>query len=418
MPAHTQTLRPSSAKAALAAFGILLAGAAWADGEPSMFTLSGYGTLGAVYYDRPGVQYRRDMSQHIGTQSKEVSFLPDTMLAVQLTARPSDRLEAAVQMVSRNAVEHNYRPETNWAYVRSKPIEELALRAGRLGGDMFLQGDSSEIGFANLSIRQPLYFYPHIYDGVDAEVTQPLGPGLMRVKAMAGHLVGKLITTNQPVYNIDGSRVVGGMAEYSQAGWTARLSTGRIVYKHEFEEAGRQALVAALAYVPNRADILATATMENRSLHYYSADLSYDSGALRGCVSFVQTVSDHWQDQNQFNLKLGYRLGKFTPYAGYHKNWTNRSTLPTGIPWGLSPATDMLNVAMEGVQGAFKRNDSDTLVGVRYDATRNTAFKVQADLFRYQDSFEIYDPQQFATRFADRKWRTLPMLSAALEFVF
>lgn len=409
----------TASRTTLAALGgLLLAAAAWAGEDDSLLSLSGYGTVGAVYHDRAQVEYRRDTSQHLGAKGKDVSFLPDSMLAVQLTARPSDRLQAAVQMVSRNAAEHNYHPETAWAYVKFKPSEELSLRAGRLGADMFLQGDSTEIGFANLSIRQPLYFYPRTYDGVDAEWSQPMGAGLVRVKAMAGHMMGKVITSNQPPYDVDGSPIVGGMAEYSQAGWTARLSTGRLVYKHEFAEPGRSALATLLSYVPNGAEIMAGVTMKDRPVRYYSADLVYDSGNLRGSASFVKVVSTGWQDQNMFNALLGYRMGKYTPYVGFHQSFTNRRTVPSGIPWGLSAPTDTINAAVEGVQGAFKQNERDLTLGVRYDISRTLAAKLQADLIGYRDSHSIYDPQQFSERFADRKWRRLSLVSAALEFVF
>lgn len=386
------------------------------DGAP-LFSLSGFGTLGAVYHQRDGVEFRRDISEPRGVKAHHLGFAPDSMLGVQLTARPAEQLEATVQAVSRQAIEVDYQPQISWAYVKYRPSEDLALRAGRLGIEMYLQGDSAEIGYSNLPIRQPIIFYPRSHDGVDAEFAHPLGAGVLRLKGAVGQTVGKLRSGNASAYDT-GGRLWLALAEYTESGWTGRVSAGRLTVDDELAGTDYQRLVDALALAPNGADIVAAVSMRRRRTDFLSLAMAYDAGPLQGAAGISRMASDNWADRYAFYAYGGYRLGQWTPYALYALQRTERGIVQTGIPGGLSAATDALNQAAALAQGAVKINQSDLGLGVRYELSRNSTLKFQVDRIRYRDPESLVDAALLAQPYENRKYRELSLLSVALEFVF
>lgn len=388
----------------------------WAQDGESVVSVSGFGTFGAVYHDLDGVEFRRDISQPVGVKAHQLSLDTDSMLGLQMTVRPSAQLEATVQLVSRNAIDVGYRPQFTWAYVKYKPTEDVALRAGRLGIETFMQGDSTEIGYANLQVRQPVLFYPRTYDGMDLELLRPLGAGTVRLKGTAGLLVGKLLSVN--TYDSKGSPLWSALAEYAQGAWTGRVSAGKYTLKNESSATQLDMLRSALSMTPNGAEINAVMSMKDRALNYTSLILAYDSGPLQGFVGLSQIASPGWATLHALHSFVGYRIGKFTPYAGYSRQTADRDTIATGIPSGLSSATDTLNQAAALAQGALKTNESGLTLGVRYDISRNTSIKFQVDRILYQDPKSIIDPSLFLSDYESRGTRDLRLISLALDFTF
>jgi hypothetical protein len=385
------------------------------DREP-LFSVSGFGTLGAVYHERDGAQFRRDVAQPSGAQAYQLSTDVDSMLGVQITAHPTPQFEATLQVLSRNAIERAYLPQVSWAYAKYKPSEGVAIRAGRLGLEMYMQGDSAEIGYANLLMRQPMVFYPRTMDGVDAEYVHPLGDGTLRLKGMAGSMLGKLTYTD--LYDAAGSRMWGALAEYAQGSWTGRVSTGKLTLNRELTGVQLDALKTALTMAPNGAAIVSSLSMQNRPLNYTSLALAYDEGPLQGMASYARISTPQWQDQQIFNAQLGYHIGKFTPYVGYAVTRTNKSLIATGIPSGLSPQTDALNLGSDLAQASFKNNQLDLAIGLRYDLSPNASLKFQANRIFYHDPGSITDVNLLTTNYLNRPTRGMSLLSAALEFVF
>jgi len=390
--------------------------AVWAQDSDSMVSISGFGTLGAVYHELDGAEFRRDVSQPNGAKAYQLSTDTDSMLGLQATVRPSTQFEATLQLISRSTIDSNYLPQVSWAYAKYKPSEGAAVRVGRLGLEMFLQGDSTDIGYANLLVRQPMVFYPRTMDGVDAELTRPLGEGTLRLKAMVGAAVGKLTYTDP--YDTGGSHIWGALAEYSKGSWIGRVSSGQLTLNRELSGVQLDALKAGLAMTPNGAAVNSALSMQNRTANYSSLALAYDEGPLQGSASYVRIASQGWQDQQVISTQLGYRIGKFTPYAAYATARTDRSIIATGVPSGLSPMTDALNQGAALAQGSFKNNQSDLALGVRYNISRNASLKLQADRISYQDPGSIIDANLLTTDYASRPTRTMSLLSVALEFAF
>lgn len=396
--------------------GVLSAPVQAAEGEDGVVAFSGFGTLGAVYHNADGVQFRRDIGQAGGADSGKLSFAQDSMLGVQVNVRPNEKFEAMAQVVSRLDVNNTFTPQLTWGYLKYKG-DDFSARVGRMALELYLQGDSAEIGYANLLVRQPIIFYPRTYDGVDIETTRLLGEGTLRLKGLVGVTRGKLVSAGDP-YDTSGSRIWGALAEYSQGPWTGRVTAGRLTMKSELSGPQTDPLLAALSATPNGADIMGVVSMKNRPIDVRALALGYDSGPLQGVVSYSVLKSPHWQPQRLFFAHAGYRIGKVTPYAGYTAERMGRSFVPTGIPYGLSPATDQLNQAASWAQTGAMTNQTDFILGARYDFAKRMALKLQLDRIRYQDPASLQDASLLTAPAETLGYKGINVLSVTLDFAF
>lgn len=381
-----------------------------------LFSVSGFGTVGAVYHNEPDIRYRRDVAQGSGVAEGSLSFKPDSMLGVQLDAQPGRSVGATVQVVSRLTAEDDYKPELTMAYLKFSPAEDVSVRLGRMILESYLQGDAAEIGYANLSIRQPIIYYPRSFDGVDAEATYPLASGILRVQGSAGWAQGKTFPSDE-LYDTAGSRIWGSGAEYARNGWTGRFYVSRL--KMNDEAANLQPgepLPAAMALAPNGARILERMSVAERALTLKSLALVYDSGPLRGLASYSTITSSGWPTRRIFYVNMGYRCGNVTPYVSYASQRSSRDIVPTGL--ASSAGFDAIIQGSAVAQSALMINQSDLALGARYDFAERMALKLQVDHIRYRDPESILDASLSAISVESRGWRSFNLLSIALDFVF
>ncbi len=390
-----------------------------AEGEAgdAPFSLKGYGTLGAVYHNAAGVEYRRDISQAVtGVNAGSVRFRQDSMLAIQADTREVNGWSASLQVVSREDADNDFTPQLSMAHVKCRSGDYL-VRAGRLIIETYMEGDAAEVGYANLMVRQPLIFYPRYMDGVDAEFAHPVATGLLRIKGLAGKAVGRSVSDNGK-YDISGSRLYGIGAEYGAGSWAVRGVTARMEMKNEIAEmaAGGQ-LSNALQSVPNRAALQDVLTMQ-RVLNVSTFEAAYDANGLQSHAGFTVTRSAGWSDKYSMFVNAGYRMGAFTPYTSYATSHAARAFIGTGIPDGLTSQADKLNQAVRVAEAAHLVNQTDLSIGVRYDFMRNKALKFQWNHIRYQDPENIVDTNLAAGDVAARGFKAMDLYSVVLDFVF
>jgi hypothetical protein len=377
-------------------------------------TLSGFGTLGSVYHNESGVKYRRDISQSTdGAAASQLSFAHDSMLAVQIDAKAQSHFKSSLQIISRQNVYGNFAPDVSMAYLKYQDGDSF-VRLGRTNIEIYMQGDAAEIGYANLPVRQPIIYYPRAINGLDAETTQAMGDGFVRIKGIAGLVSGKLIAPS--LYDAEGSRCIGALMEYARGAWTGRFAVGEMTLKNELDT--MPALTTALAFAPNKGKLINTFSMRDRAINNKMLGISYDAGSVQGGAGYTLISSHDWEDQNLLYAYAGYRIEHVTPYISWSSARTSRNFTATGIPNGYSAQTDALNLAMTNGQSGFFLNQSDIAAGTRYDFAHNMALKLQVDYLRYQDPYSIVD-SSFSTSSAESRGdKTLILYSAALDFVF
>lgn len=81
-------------------------------------SVSGFGTIGAIYHKLDGAEFRRDISQPYSVVAYRVSFPPDFMLGVQFDTNFSAGMSATLQLLLRDYVEDIYKPQVSMAYLK------------------------------------------------------------------------------------------------------------------------------------------------------------------------------------------------------------------------------------------------------------------------------------------------------------
>lgn len=387
--------------------------------DESGWSIKGFGTLGAVYHDRAGVNFRRNISQAQGAEAGRVSLAPDSMLGLQVSAQWGPQWQAAVQLASQDSLDRDYRPGVSWGYVRHAFREDAAWRVGRLGIEMYSQGDGDAVGYASLAVRPTATFYPSTMDGVDVEITRALGEGTARFKAAYGWVRGRLQSGGYNPYSLNGSRFAVVMADYAFQPWTLRVGLGQQKTRHESSTPDLERLRNALMGIPpNGPEIVERSLMRGRRINYLSASLSYDEGPVQAAANYVSWRSSGWALQHVLYGHAGYRIGKTTPYMTFQWQKARRDTVPTGIPQGLSTMGDQLNEGAALVQAASRANLWGLGLGVRHELTSRSALKLQWDHIWYRDPNYIADQALMAQSYAGRTPKRLNLLSLAWEFVF
>jgi hypothetical protein len=97
-----------------------------------------------------------------------------------------------VQWVARNHAGAFFEQNLEWAYLRWRPWNDLDLRVGRLGLDVFLLSDYRNVGYAYPWMRPPQEFYaplfPYHLDGADIAQRFHLGEGFLTLKSSVPQL--------------------------------------------------------------------------------------------------------------------------------------------------------------------------------------------------------------------------------------
>lgn len=386
--------------------------------ETSTVSLNGFGTLGAARSSSRDAGYVRELSQPHGSAGKWQGEL-DSLFGLQANWQATDTLTFIAQGISRYHLGSSYAPELMWAFARWEPTGSTSLRIGRLATDFYLYSDSRQVGYTYLTVRPSTDFFgvlpfSHI-DGGDAQVTLPLGNGQLRGKIFLGWLDETLPLADRR-WKLQGSRMLGGSLTYQSGAWTIRASSSELRFKHnlpidELTDGLRQAstLFPQAAQAANSLDVAGSLS------RFHSLGGIYDDGPLQAqlMVSRVEHSSTAFQNWWAGYFLAGYRVGEFTPFAGYSWIRTDKKAQSTGIPGGLSPALDTLNTGFNSALADSHADQRTTSVGVRWDFASNLDLKVQYDLIR--GSSESIFPLRDETA----KWNgRTNVLTIVLDFIF
>src|SRR5581483_2933037 len=162
----------------VAALGLGASGAQ-AD-TPSLFSLSGFGTLGAVHSSENRADFTSSYLKPNGAGfSHGWSTDVDSLIAGQLTIQPSSQFSAVVQVISEQRYDDTYRPHIEWANLKYDPTPDVSVRLGRTVLPSFMFSDTRKVGYANPWVRPPVEVYSLVpisnSDGIDASYRFHLG---------------------------------------------------------------------------------------------------------------------------------------------------------------------------------------------------------------------------------------------------
>ena len=290
------------------------------------FSLSGFGTLGAVTTNTDEAQYRTDIFQNRGADEKP-DLGVDSRLGLQLDAKLSDSYRAVAQVLVRRRLPADAAVE--WLYGEAKLPADLTLKVGRVVMPTFMLSDSRSVGYSAYWLRPP-----------------------------------------QEVYGLNGSTLDGAQlmhrAEVGPVKLTTQLSFGRS--KTDFDLAGFRGTfdarnVVSLNMVGESGDWLVRIGYSQTDLHGFGptvldrfpgVGVQYDDGTLVAMAEYVaRRQSRGAADCDGWYVSAGWRVRSWTPYASFSE------FTPKGPAFG-----DM-------------RSNTTSALGVRWDLASSAALKAQ-----------------------------------------
>jgi len=385
--------------------------------EPTLATtqtglsLQGFGTLGLTRTNDDQAQYVRDLSQPTGADTRWTPKV-DSLLGLQANYSFNPRTEAVAQVVTRYHANDSYQPELTWAFLRHDLTPDVSLRAGRLGTEFFMLGDSRLIGYANPSVRPPPDFYGSLVfsyvDGADVSATLPVADGLLKGKLFVGKSPERAPFAPAIQWDLRRSRLMGTHLDYLHGPWQLRLSHAQVRFKQEAPtDLLLQNIGNPLAGMPYLALVPAMA-MANTRARFSSAGLVFDEGPLNIQLMFNQIRYDSpaYADSRAAYMMTAYRVGTLAPYLGLSRSLATMGTLPESPVPGVDGITHSL------VAQSFTDQTTTTL-GMRWDWRKNFALKAQIDWMHGKPA------SLFLLKQAQPGWDGhLTVFSLALDFVF
>lgn len=398
-----KSLRLTPLALALVAFG------AQAQGQSdSMFSFSGFGTVGLTGTTKDGAEYVIPGQVH--GADKTISGEVDSKLGLQGTAKFNSQFSATVQVLTKQNGKGNWTPQVEWAFAKWQATPDLAIRAGRMGAPFFAVSDFRDVGYANTWLRPPIDVYGQVpfshFDGADVNWTTHIAGKTLSLQAIAGK------TTNSPdTVKAEVKKLVGVNATFEVVdGLTLRA--GHIQGKLTARSASTELLVNVLRQVqfPALADQFHTV---DKDASFSGVGLNYDQGQWLIAAEYTKRRTDSIvPDTTGWYTTVGYRVGKFTPYATLSQQKTDNSNIDNTVPASLVVGGLPLRAVIDGVAASQSTPQKTIALGVRWDAWRNVAVKAQ------YDSIKTTGAGQFINAQPGFNNERVGVYSVAVDFVF
>jgi hypothetical protein len=360
----------------LLAFGMLMAAAAHAQddapGAGPAWTLSGFGTIGAVHSSERNADYTANVMRADGAGATR-SWSPnvDSRLGAQIDLSLSRRWSAVLQVVSEQGLDNSYRPRVEWANVKYQATPELALRFGRIALPMFLTADYRKVGYIYPWVRPPVEGYGALpissSDGVDATLRWSLGPVRNASQVFFGRdepdMPAPLHAYARNIVGLSNTADWGPLSVRTNiisAGVTTDIGGGLF---DAFEAFGAEGRAIARRY-----------EIDHKHASIASIGVNYDPGRwfLMAEASRSRTDSLLGATRSAY-ASAGLRLGSFTPYLSVARVRATSPTRDPGLP-GAGPLNEGLNLLLATIP-----QQTSQALGVRWDLVTDMALKLQYD---------------------------------------
>jgi hypothetical protein len=349
---------------------LLLATVGHADPTIDQYVMiSGFGTLGLVHSDYSQADFIGNVEQPRGAgYSGSWSSTPDSELGAQANIKFTDALTGVVQVLSRDDVNGNYKPDIEWANLKYDFTPDVALRIGRILLPTFQRSDIQNVGYALPWVRVPIeinYTDTATHsDGVDALYHLKTGDLIQNFQIQFG-------TTDE---DLPGAAFTSVRAHVGVISDTLQYGNASIQLVYEsYWHTGFPAIRLQLA----------------------GAGFTYDPGTWFLTADGNYTQDAYFGDSFACDAGGGARLGRFTPF-------------------GVFSATHALSA---GTSGLKSLGDEHTVAaGVRWDFARNLDAKLQMQQVTIES---LNDPAAFANlQASSRVGDKANVLSVTLDFVF
>lgn len=369
--------------------------------------LSGFGTAGLVALDDDRFFFNRPGKQQDGPGRNHFSA-GDALLGLQGSLPLTPTTDATVQLLIEENQHNDVRPRLTWAFIRHELQPDLTLRAGRMRAPSFMHSDSLNVNYAGPWVRPPIEVYSlHPFselNGIDL---------LYRTR------VGKLDVELQPYMGSGSLRFPNGSAHLNRSvGISADLRSGDLRVRLGHAQARFDldygdpvfALTRDYLLATGRSDIIPLLSGDNGRVSFSSLGFQWNRDALQlsGELAYRRSNKLIYSGYG-WHLTAAYQIGAFTPYLTFAQQDTSRPVLDGAI------AREPLIAAYLASRSVDQRSIS---VGIRWDFTVNSAFKLQwSRNFVRDDAWGAFFPDSGRAPVSPAGKR-LDVFNLTLDFVF
>lgn len=374
----------------------------------SIFSLSGFGTLGVVGTDTDGAEYV--IPSQLRGADKSWSGEVDSKLGLQGTAKFNNQFSATVQLLSKQNGKGSFTPQIEWAFAKWQATPGLSLRAGRMGGPFFAVSDFRDVGYANTWLRPPIDVYGQVpvshFDGADVTWQTTVAGKALTLQAIGGKSssyvegikveIDSLVGFNATLEVIDG----------------LNLRLGHVTGKLTVNSPTLNQLVGVLRQTPF-ASVGNQLDPNDKRASFSGLGLTYDAGDWLVLAEYTKRKTQTFiPDTTGWYTTVGYRIGSFTPYVTLSRLKTDSSNVDNTIPASVVVGGLPLSAVVDGSIAAQSTPQKTVALGVRWDAWRNVAVKAQFDSIRTTGAGQFYRAEP---GFANKR---VNVFSLAVDFVF
>ncbi|ANQ83765.1 hypothetical protein [Azoarcus olearius] len=337
---------------------------------------SAFGTVGAVVTDDEDVRFIRSGIDHPGAESPD--FGPDSVLGVQGNINLSEQAGAVLQVISRENPEGDYTPRVTLAFLSYALAPTLTARIGRMRVPFFMLSDSLDINYANPWVRPPIEVYGlnpfSDLDGVDLLYRTRIGNTDLEIHPYAG-------SSYIPIHRRGNARL--------RELYGINLA---LTHDHLSLYLGHAEARVALHWDDNEYNTM-TAQLRSFGLGSVVAQLSGNDGYAAFSSAGVQWDDGRWlligeyarrENRSYANsahgwyVTVGRRVGATLPYLSFARHTQDRPTSGSSAV----PAGSPFQPFIEGFDKSRNIAQHSTTAGVRWDFTRNAAFKAELSHIR------------------------------------
>lgn len=406
--------------------GCNMAAAEWSN---DWFRLSGFGTAAITRNTSDNTYYRLGMLQPSGARNGwDGGALNKVGAQTTLTATPW--LSATAQLVSQRQYDDGYDPVFDWAFVKVKPLDSVAIRMGRLVLPGFMVSESRNVGYVNTMVTPPIDVYTLLpltkFDGLDLNWRIHAGPVTVNLTPYLGRRREPI--SGGTVLQLDKIRGLNSTAEWESWTFRAGVTLAELQSPNESARAlwecmrGESTTVSAgcpayAAAVPGAAAVAAEYEIQHKDASFAGLGVQYDDGDLLGAAEYVQRKTKSYiPDATAWYLMGGYRVQRFTPYVAYSR-LRNESPTSDGrlAALGGGALGTALSAQVNTVLSSLAADQKTLSLGVRWDFRPDAALKFQYDHVKITNNLGAAYKEPVGSQGPSPR---LNLYTLALDFVF
>lgn len=400
--------------------------------KEKMFQLRGFGTLALTHSSEKNADFITSAYQPNGAgYTRNPDYGVDSRVGLQMDVKFSDRIRGVVQVVSERQHDGTFTPVLEWANVRFEITPNFSVRLGRVSIPVFMESDTRKVGYAITWLRPPVDAYSicplTANDGIDVSYRLQLGQANLTLQGALGNA-----DADRPggtkLKARDG-KLINAMLEYKSLIVRANYVTQHMTIEGAQVDTlfnGLRSFGTAVApYSPSASqsahELASAYEADGKKTSSYGVGAILDPGGWLVQAEWVRRTSESFlADQTAWYVNGGYRLGKFTPYAGVSAVKSDSERQSPGIPMAGLPAPFVPNalVLNGGLNAILMRTSTDQrswTAGVRWDLASKMDLKLQLDqVTPMRDSYGTFTNIQPGTTWNKKVY----LVSAALDFIF